>query len=220
MISAFRVAAILVLSSVAGAPAVAFAGETPQRLGRTIVGHKGGPLEVFLSWQDANDHFRKEGWLLLDVAVAPKKDAVLLRRADVKLVLPGGTRVSLATAERFYATTESRPERLVPTTRGGVEYRDPLEGFFRSPAERNGAAHWHSRSFFRRGPDGTIPEEIEAGPWDPFRGWLHFEAPEGGWLEGSYTLVLGSIGVELPFTLPADDPKKASGTARQASPGP
>jgi hypothetical protein len=42
------------------------------------------------------------------------------------------------------------------------------------------------------------------------RGDLFFESPAGAWKPGRYTLILKNkkMNVELPFTLPADDPKK------------
>ena len=65
-----RVAAVLVLASVASAPAVAFAGETLQRLGRTIVRQEDERLQAVLSWQAANERYREDRWLSLDLAAA------------------------------------------------------------------------------------------------------------------------------------------------------
>lgn len=55
-------------------------------------------------------------------------------------------------------------------------------------------------------PTGAAAD-LEATPWKPYREDLHFEAPRGSWPEGRSVLVLGTAGVQLPFTLPADEPK-------------
>jgi hypothetical protein len=215
--STSRLAAILVLASVAGASAVSFADETPQRLGRTIVRQEDERLQAVLSWQVANERYREDRWLCLDLAVAPKKVPVTLRRGEVTLVLPEGTRVPLATAEQIRAS-KSRPIWGPPyRSRGGAELRDPLQDTYFRPLGPD-KMPVEAPKFFVEGTDG-YPEQIEAGPWRPFRGWLYFEPPWGKWPAGQYTLVLGSIGVELPFTLPADDPKRAPSSAPAAAPG-
>ena len=55
-----------------------------------------------------------------------------------------------------------------------------------------------------------VMEEVSAGPFHLTQGDLFFEAPGGVWKPGRYTLVLKNktMAVELPFTLPADDPRK------------
>lgn len=204
MLAASLVAASLAAAAAAPAPAA----EGPERVGKTIVRVDRGDVVAVASWQDAADYYGKSRWIALDTVVAPSKGPVPLRRGAIALVLPDGSRVPLATAERYHATAEERKRPPLYRTRGGAEMRDPLEGLYRKAPESTtgvGTA-WVCPSFWTKGLDGSIPEKIVPEPWKPFRGGLWFEAPKGGWPEGSYVLDVGVPGLELPFTLP---PSKA-----------
>lgn len=205
-------APVLVLVLAAAFPSNAAADVQAERGGRTIVRHDDADLRAILNWQDADEWFRKERWLHLELVLAPKKGPVSLRRAEVELLLPGGERVPLATVERYLATKSPFPRR--PRTRSGMEMRNPLEGAYFQPKGMDGfptVAPW----LYGSGPGGTFPDEVEATPWKPYREPLHFEAPRGSWPEGRYVLVLRAVGVQLPFTLPADDPKAGAKAARE-----
>lgn len=175
-----------------------------ERVGRTIVRVDRGDAVSIVSWHDMAGCYRKSRWIYLDVVVEPSKGTVPLRRGAIALVLPDGYRVPLATAERHHATAEERKRPPLYRTRGGAEMRDPLEGLYRKEPESTtgiGTA-WVCPSFWTKGLDGAIPEEIAPEPFKPFRGYLWFESPKGAWPEGGYVLDLGVPGLELPFTLP------------------
>lgn len=190
------------LASVVGAPAPAADG--PERVGKTIVRVDRGDAVAIVSWQDLADYHLKSRWISLDTVVAPSKGPVSLRRSAVALVLPDGSRVPLATAERYHATVEERKRPPLYRTRGGAEMRDPLEGLYRKEPESSTgtATAWVCPSFWTKGLDGAIPEEISPEPFKPFRNYLWFEVPGGAWPEGTYVLDLGVPGLALPFTLP------------------
>lgn len=192
----------VLLAAAVGAPAPA--AEGPERVGKTIVRVDRGDAVSIVSWHDMAGYYRKSRWIYLDTVVAPSKGQVSLRRGAIALVLPDGSRVPLATAERYHATAEERKRPPLYRTRGGAEMRDPLEGLYRKEPESSSgtATAWVSPSFWTKGLDGAIPEEIAPDAWKPFRGYLWFEPPGGSWPEGSYVLDLGVPGLELPFTLP------------------
>lgn len=193
-------AILLAVATVAPAPAA----EGPERVGKTIVRVDRADAVSIASWQDAAESYRKSRWISLDTVVAPSKGPVPLRRGAIALVLPDGARVPLATAERYHATAGERKRPPRYHTRGGAEMRDPLEGLYRKePESTTGiATAWVCPSFWRKGLDGAIPDEIAPEPFRPFRGDLWFESPKGAWPEGSYVLDLGVPGLELPFSIP------------------
>ena len=193
--------AAVLLAFAAGASAAA--AEGPERVGRTIVRVDRGDAMAVVSWHDMADYCRESRWIYLDTVVAPSKGPIPLRRGAIALVLPDGSRVPLATAERYQATAEER-RRPRHQTRAGAEKRDPLEGLYRKePQSTTGTGRaWVCPSFWSKGLDGSIPEEISPEAWKPFRGKLWFESPAGAWPDGSYVLDLGVPGLELPFPLP------------------
>ena len=191
----------LALSQPLGLPAAA---DGAERVGRTIVRVDRGDAIGLASWRDAADSYRKSRWIYLDVVVEPSKGPVPLRRGAIALVLPDGSRIPMATAERCNATAAERRRPPRPQTRAGAELRDPLEGLYRREPESatgTGTA-WVCPSFWAKGLDGAYPEEITPEPWKPFRNSIFFESPTGSWPEGSYVLDLGVPGLELPFSLP------------------
>lgn len=194
--------AAVFLAAAVGAPAPA--AEGPERVGKTIVRVDRENVRAVASWQDAADYCRKSRWISLDAAVAPSKGSVSLRRGAIALVRPDGTRVPLATAERYHATSAERKRPPLYRTRMGSEMRDPLEGQYLEPSRStNGVGTaWVCPSFWTKGLDGAYPESIEPEAGRPFRGPLWFESPGGAWPEGSYVLELGVPGLALPFTLP------------------
>ena len=161
-------------------------------------------MRAVLSWRYANQTFEKEPWLLLELAFAAEGGAVDLNREDVSLLIPGGERLPLPGQRRL---AEGLDVRWVEQ-KASVS-RDPITGYF--PNQR-----LEQRIPFFTYPGGpVVQDEIGGGYTMLSRGDLFFEAPAGGWKPGRYTLVLKNkkMDVELPFSLPADDPKKdAKGT--------
>ncbi len=170
-----------------------------KRLGKTVVQYKDSNVRAVLSWRYANQTFEKEPWLLLELAFAAEGGAVDLNREDVSLSTPGGERLPLPGQRRL---SEGLDVRWVEQKASAS--RDPINGYF--PNQR-----LEQRIPFFTYPGGpVVQDEIGGGSSMLSRGDLFFEAPAGGWTSGRYTLVLKNkeMDVELPFRLPADDPKK------------
>lgn len=170
-----------------------------KRLGKTVVQHKDSNVRAVLSWRYANQTFEKEPWLLLELAFAAEGGAVDLNREDVSLLIPGGERLPLPGQKRLGQELDVRwVEQKASVS------REPITGYF--PNQR-----LEQRIPFFTYPGGpVVQDEIGGGYTMLSRGDLFFEAPTGGWKPGRYTLVLKNkkLDVELPFSLPADDPKK------------
>ena len=187
------------LAAFAGGAVAAPADSPVKRLGKTVVQHKDSNVRAVLSWRYANQTFDKEPWLLLELAFAAEGGAVDLNREDVSLLTPAGERLPLPGQKRL---GEGMDVRWVEQ-KASVS-RDPITGYF--PNQR-----LEQRIPFFTYPGGpVVQDEIGGGYTILSRGDLYFEAPAGGWQPGSYTLRLRNkeMDVELPFSIPADDPKK------------
>ena len=172
-----------------------------RRLGKTVVQHRDDNVRVVLSWRYANQTFEKEPWLLLELAFASEGPPVNLNREDVSLLTPAGERLPLPSQKRL---AEGLDVRWVEQKASVA--RDPVTGYF--PSQR-----LEQRVPFFTWPGGPVViDEIGGGPTMLTRGDIFFESPSGAWKPGTYTLVLKNkwMSVELPFALPADDPKKAA----------
>jgi hypothetical protein len=193
---------IALIASVALAGgAVAAPADTPvKRLGKTVVQHQDSNVKAVLSWRYANQTFEKEPWLLLELAFAAEGKPVSLNREDVSLLMPGGERLGLPSQKRL--GEGFRNVRWV-LQKASVA-RDPVDGYFpRAQREQR-------LPFFAIPGEQIVMDEVAASPELLTRGDLFFESPAGAWKAGRYALVLENkwMTVELPFTLPADEPKK------------
>ena len=200
MLQTRRPIALLACVALAGSLSAAPAASPVKRLGKTVVQHKDDRVKAILSWRFANQTFEKEPWLLVELAFASEGGTVELNREDVSLLTPGGERLSLPGQKRL---AEGLKDVRWFLQRSSVA-RDPLTGYFsRQDLERR-------LPFFAIPGEQIVQDEIGGGHSMLIRGDLFFEAPAGSWKPGRYTLVLKNktMDVELPFMLPADDPKK------------
>jgi hypothetical protein len=193
---------IALLASVAVATgAVAAPAKAPvKRLGKTVVQYKDESVKAVLSWRYANQTFEKEPWLLLELAFAAEGRPVDLNREDVSLLTPSGKRLPLPGQRRL---AEGLKDVRWVLQKASVA-RDPVTGYFPNQTLEQRIP------FFAIPGEQIVQDEIGGGFSMLSRGDLFFEAPAGGWKPGLYALVLSNkaMDVELPFTLPADDPKK------------
>lgn len=200
MLQSRRSIALLAGVALAGSSFAAPADSPVKRLGKTVVQHRDDTVRAVLSWRFANQTYDKEAWLLLELAFAAEAGGLDLDREDVSLLTPGGERLSLPGQKRL---AEGLKDVRWFLQRASVA-RDPLTGYFPRPdLERR-------LPFFGIPGEQIVQDEVGGGHSMLIRGDLFFEAPAGSWKPGRYTLVLKNkkMDVELPFTLPADDPKK------------
>lgn len=191
----------LFASAAFAAGAVAAPAKAPvKRLGKTVVQYEDEVVKAVLSWRYANQTFEKGPWLLLELAFAAEGKAIDLNREDVSLLTPGGERIPLPGQKRL--AEGLRDVRWV-LQKASVA-RDPVTGYFSGPTLEQ------RLPFFAVPGEQVVQDEIGGGPSLLTRGDLFFEAPAGVWKPGRYALVLKNktMDVELPFSLPADDPKK------------
>jgi hypothetical protein len=193
--------ALFVFVAFAGG-AVAAPAESPvvKRLGKTVVSYQDATVKAVLSWRYANQTFEKEPWILLELAFVAEAKPVNLNREDVSLLTPDGERLPLPSQKKFVEGVKD-PRWVVQKA---TVARDPLADYFPHARLEQRIA------FFAIPGEQLVLDEVGAGPTYLMRGDLFFGAPTGTWKPGRYTLVLKNktMSVELPFTFPADDPKK------------
>lgn len=191
----------LLASFALAAGAVAAPAKAPvKRLGKTVVQYRDESVRAVLSWRYAHQTFDKEAWLLLELAFAAERGSVDLNREDVSLLTPGGERLPLPGQRRL---AEGLKDVRWVLQKASVS-RDPITGYFPNQTLEQRIP------FFAIPGEQLVLDEIGGGFSMISRGDLFFEAPAGVWKPGLYTLVLRNkkMTVELPFHLPADDPKK------------
>ena len=162
------------------------------RAGRDIVEYTSDRMQVV-----AVRYYFPEGhdpkWLLLDVAMDVRSgDPIKVARSDFSVEGPGGLHVPLSTLPDFRrAHRQLRPMMLQLHTR-----ERPIAGFFPIPCAD------HNFRFFV--PTGEIRQTEVHASWQGscVRGDLFFEAPDGAWGGGTYTLVIGGdTDIRLPFEI-------------------
>ena len=160
---------------------------------RNVVEYESDRLHIVAAHHYAwGDHDAK--WLLIDVGIQVLSGGpVTIARRDFSIVRPDGVQMPL-TSQRDYrrARAELLPLKLQLHTLAA----DPVRGYF-----PGGNCRDHSFRFF---VDSGIRQSVvyanRTGPC--VRGDLFFEAPDGAWDRGTYTLVIdGDTGVRLPIEI-------------------
>lgn len=195
-----RIVALLACAFVTGGAAAAPDEPQVKRLGKTVVQYQDPQVKAVLSWKYANQTFEKGAWLLLEVGFAAEAKTVNLDREDVALLTPGGERLGLPGQKRL---AEGLKDVRWELQKASVA-REPVADYFHRPTRAQ------RLPFFAVPGAQTVLEEIGGGPSVLTIGDLWFESPTGTWKPGRYTLVMKNktMSVELPFTLPADEPGK------------
>ena len=200
MLRTTRTIALIASVALAGGAAADPAKSPVKRLGKTVVQHEDDKVKAVLSWRYANQTFEKEPWLLLELAFAAEGKAFDVNREDVSLLTPDGERLALPSQKRMVEGVRN----VSWVVQKASVARDPLTGYFPRPNLEQ------RLPFFAVPGEQLVLDEIGGGPSMLTRGDLFFEAPAGAWKPGRYALVVKNktIDVELPFNLPADEPKK------------
>ena len=162
------------------------------RAGRDIVEYTSDRLQVVAVhyyFPENND----PKWLLLDVAMDVRSgDPIKVARRDFSIEGPGGLHVPLSTLPAFRrAYRQLRPMMLQLHTR-----ERPIAGFFPIPCAD------HNLRFFVPTGELRLTEVHASWQGSCVRGDLFFEAPDGAWDGGTYTLAIGGdTDIRLPFDL-------------------
>ncbi|MCY4637019.1 MAG: hypothetical protein OXG04_21405 [Acidobacteria bacterium] len=163
-----------------------------KRPGRDIVEYTSERLQVVaVHYYFPEDNDPK--WLLIDVAMDVRSgDPIRVARRDFSIEGPDGLRVPLSSLPAFRRGRRAlRPMMLQLHTR-----ERPIAGFFPIPCAN------HNFRFFV--PTGEIRQTEVHASWQGscVRGDLFFEAPDGAWNGGTYTLVIGGdTDIRLPFDI-------------------
>jgi hypothetical protein len=195
-----RTLALIASVALAGGVAAAPADSPVKRLGKTVVQHQDETVKAVLSWRYANQSFEKEPWLLLELGFAAEGKPVNLNREDVSLLTPSGERLDLPSQRRLAEGFKDVRWVLQKATVS----REPVTDYF------SHQTRYQRLPFFAVPGEQIVRNEVAGGHSYLTQGDLFFEAPAGTWKPGRYALVLKNktMAVELPFTLPAEEPKK------------
>lgn len=187
-------AAVAVLAAVAsGACSSATPTDTPgvDRLGEYILRQKGPEVEAYLGYRFASQSIASD-WLILEVALtSPNGQSADVKRANVHVRTPDGTKVPLATQEEFgkdYGGLRSTLQRAYVA-------RDPMDYF--SPSRVDCGLN-----FFTSPGGGVVFDELSLNDRRGCQGQLFFKVP-GGIQKGRWTfdIDLDESEIRIPFTL-------------------
>src|SRR4051794_27164593 len=120
----FEVAAVVL----ALVPVLGAADDAPEvkQNGRYVVQYKDDKIQVVVGTRHASAHMDR-GWLMLETLVSANGSTpIRIDREDIALVVPGGTRVQLASQK---AITEGIPDVRKYYTEASIT-QDPMEGYF------------------------------------------------------------------------------------------
>jgi hypothetical protein len=184
--------------TVAGITGLAAAQESPnvRHPGKYIAEYKDDKVQVVLGLRYANTKFPSE-WLLLQAAVsATGNKPIRIDREDVALVVPGGTRVQMASQK---ALAEGLPTARRDFQEADVK-QDPIEGYFVGPSRQQ------RLGFFAVPTEQITYEQVTTDRSTIAEGYLFFRAPNEKLPPGRYVLEIFNkdVDVKLPFWLPAD----------------
>lgn len=163
-----------------------------KRLGQTVSQFKDEKIHVAVSWKYPTFH-PDEKWIYIETWAMPAGNApVGIKREDISLVLPDGTRIKLPDQKSM---TNGLPDiRRVLAV--GEASRDPMSAYF-----------WARQRLFRMGfhevPATSIAFSfLGLGSRDAAYGDLFFENPKGKWEKGTYTFEIKSQGIEVKIPIP------------------
>jgi hypothetical protein len=167
--------------------------------GQYVMQWKDDKIQVVIGLRFASTRFPSK-WLMIETDVSATGDKpIRIDREDVNLVVPGGTRINLASQK---ALTEGLPEVRRDYQEAAIT-RDPLDGYFVSPsrAEKLG--------FFAPPTTDITYEQVTVDRTTLAQGYLFFHAPGDKFPPGRYVLEIYNkdVDVKLPFTLPAGKTK-------------
>jgi len=125
---------------------------------------------------------------------------IQIDREDIALVVPGGTRINLATQKALQE--EAADVRRYFQEASIVQ--DPIEGYF------VGSERVQRLGFFAPPTTRITYEQVTVDPSTLALGYLFFRAPADTFAEGRYTLEIFNkeVDVKLPLYLPASKAPK------------
>ena len=173
-------------------------GEVTQK-GQYVMQWKDPKTQVVIGLRFANSRFPSP-WLMIEANIAATGNTpIRIDREDVNLVVPGGTRINLASQKAF---AESGPNANRLFEEAAIT-RDPLEGYFVGP-------YRHTRlGFFAPPTEQIVFDQVTVDRNTIAQGYLMFHAPGDKFPAGRYVLEIYNkdVDVKLPFMLPAGKAK-------------
>lgn len=175
------------------APAVAQ--DAVSQKGRHVVQWKDEKVQVVIGTRFASSRFPST-WLMIEAHVAAAGNPPIeIFREDVALVVPGGTRVQLASQK---AMAEGIRDVRMWFQEAAIK-RDPIEAYFVGPTRQERLA------YFAAPTEQIVFDQVTVDRNTIASGFLFFRAPGDEFPPGRYVLEIFNkqVDVKLPFVLPA-----------------
>ena len=180
-------------------PGFAAAQDSPdvKQVGRYVAQWKDDKIQVVVGTRHANAHLTRP-WLMLETMISANGDKpIRIDREDIALVVPGGTRVQLASQK---AVTEQIPDVRKMYTEAAIT-QDPMEGYFVGRTQKT------RLGFFSPPTERIVYDQVTTDRTMIAQGYLFFRSPSGGsFPPGRYVLEVFNkdVDVKLPFMLTGD----------------
>ena len=158
-----------------------------QERGRAAIEYEDEEIHVVAAYYYSQRH-HDSPWLLIEAAVSAER-AMDIQRDEIRLVMPNGREVPLASQRRFLQDLW----RVRPLLQNASVTRHGIGGYFKG---RRGT----QMKFFALPFQGTVRDSVVVDQWRIGWGDLFFVSPTGLWEAGTYSLVVQHE--ELQASLP------------------
>ena len=158
-----------------------------QERGRAAIEYEDEEIHVVAAYYYSQRH-HDSPWLLIEAAVSAER-AMDIQRDEIRLVMPDGREVPLASQRRFRQDLW----RVRPLLQNASVTRHGIGGYFKGRRETQ-------MRFFALPFQGTVRDSVVVDQWRIGWGDLFFVSPTGLWEAGTYSLVVQHE--ELQASLP------------------
>lgn len=145
--------------------------------GRAAIEYADDEIHVVAAYYYSQRHHDSR-WLLIEAAISAER-VMDIQRNDIRLVMPDGREVALASQRRFLQDLG----RVRGLLQNASVTRHGVGGYFKG---RRGS----ELRFFALPFEGTVRDSIVVDPWRIGWGDLFFVSPTGLWEPGTYSLVV------------------------------
>jgi hypothetical protein len=181
------------LKALAAAAAVLSVTTAPnvKKLGNAITEFRDPSIQAIVAYEYSH-RYHDDKWLMIDAGIRTK-DFLKFERMHFSMTMPDGTRIPLASQERFLDAAAV----ITKIRQNARVWQRELTPYFHGNPDAS------SFRLFAFPAEGVISGDIVTETYGPALLTLYFESPDPQWKEGSYTLTIdnGKAKAVLPIEL-------------------